>query len=240
LSAPDTEIIEIDRVEIAVEPWRWDFAVSKRAEIDRYFGDLRRRRPAIWNGRVLLLHRYAIRNRIFRGGCFETDYASFCAWRDWNLPDKSVYNLFAAAALRAADGAYLVGEMAADTAAAGLLYFPCGTPEPGDLDAGGVIDLVGNLTRELKEETGLDIAGLAAEPGWCMVRDRCYIALLKRLTARESADALRARIMRYLASEASPELANIRIVRAPADLQPQMPPFVVAFLENVWRHELRV
>jgi len=236
----DAEIIEIDCVEIALEPWRWEFALERRGEIDRYFAALRRQRPAVWNGRVLLLHRYAIRDHTFRGGCFETDYASFCAWRDWNLPDTSVYNVFAAAALRAADGAYLVGEMAPDTAAAGLLYFPCGTPEPGDLDAGGVMDLIGNLTRELNEETGLAIAELAAEPGWCMVRDRCYIALLKRLTARENADALRARIMRYLASEASPELADIRIVRAPADLQPRMPPFVVAFLENVWRHETRV
>jgi len=239
-SVSDTEIMEIDRAEIAVEPWRWDFAVSRRPEIDRHFAALRRRRPAIWNGRVLLLHRFAIRGRTFRGACFETDYASFCAWRDWNLPDRSVYNVFAAAALRAADGAYLVGEMAPDTAAAGLLYFPCGTPEPDDLDSGGVIDLVGNLKRELNEETGLAITGLAAVPGWIMVRDRCYIALLKRLTARENADALRARIMRYLASEASPELADIRIVRSPADLQSRMPPFVVAFLENVWRHELRI
>ena len=47
-------------------------------------------------------------------------------------------NFFVAAALRAADGAYLVGEMASDTAAAALLYFPCGTPEPDDINAGGV------------------------------------------------------------------------------------------------------
>lgn len=240
MNAPDTEVIEIDRVEIAIEPWRWDFAVSRRTEIDRHFADLRRRRPAVWNGRVLLLHRCAIADGRLRGACFATDYASFCAWRDWGLPDASVFNIFAAAALRSADGAYLVGEMAPDTAAAGLLYFPSGTPEPSDLDATGALDLAGNLKRELKEETGLDVAELTAEPGWSMVRDRCYIALLKRLTARANAETLRARIMRYLANETRPELSDIRIVRGAADLHPQMPPFVVAFLKNVWRHELRV
>lgn len=233
------EIVEIDRVEIAIEPWRWEFAVSRRAEIDRYFADLQRRRPAVWNGRVLLLRHYAIRNGVFTGACFETDYASFCAWREWGLPDTSVYNVFAAAALRASDGAYLVGEMAPDTAAAGLLYFPCGTPEPGDVDA-GVFDIIGNLTRELKEETGLAIAELAAEPGWSMVRERCYIGLLKRLTAKENAQALRSRIMRYLAGETAPELTDVRIVRGPGDLGAGMPGFVVAFLENAWRQESRV
>ena len=239
LSVSNTEIAEIDDVEIAVEPWRWDFAVSRRPEIDRHFADLRRRRWGVWNGRVLLLHRYAIRDGILRGACFETDYASLCAWRDWDLADASVYNIFAAAALRSADGGYLVGEMAPDTAAAGLLYFPCGTPEPDDL-AAGILDIAGNLKRELKEETGLDLAEFIAEPGWSLVRDRCYIALLKRLTAGENAQALRSRIMRHLSSERQPELVDIRIVRGPDDLDSRMPGFVVTFLENIWRHELRI
>jgi hypothetical protein len=236
----DTEIVQIDRVEITLEPWRWQFAVDRRAEIDRHFADMQRHLPTVWNGRVLLLHRYAIRDGVLTGACFETDYASFSAWRKWGFPDTSVYNVFAAAALRAGDDAYLVGEMAADTAAAGLLYFPCGTPEPNDLDAGGVLDLAGNLTRELHEDTGLAIVELAAERGWSMVCDRCHISLLKRLTARENAQALRSRILRHLAGEPAPELADVHIVRGPADLDARMPRFVVAFLENAWRQVSRV
>ena len=236
----DTEIVEIDRVEIVIEPWHWEFAVNRRVEIDRHFAELQHRRPAIWNGRVLMLHRYAIRDGVLSGACFETDYASFCAWREWDFPDTNVYNVFAAAALRSADGAYLVGEMAHDSAAAGLLYFPCGTPEAADLGATGALDVTSNLTRELKEETGLDIAEFAAAPGWRMVRERCYIGLLKPLTAAENARALRARIMRYLAGETAPELVDIHIVRGGADLDPRMPGFVVAFLENAWRQETRI
>jgi 8-oxo-dGTP pyrophosphatase MutT (NUDIX family) len=239
-TAADRPIVEIDHAEIMLEPWRWDFAVNRRPEIDRYFADLQRRKPGVWNGRVVLLHRHAVGGGVLRGACFETDYASLCAWRDWTFPDAHVHNIFAAAALRAADGAYLVGEMAPGTASAGLLYFPCGTPEPDDVDAGGMLDLAGNLKRELQEETGLDIGEFAATPGWSLVRDGGFIALLKRLTARDGADALRSRIMRCLAKEAAPEFADIHIVRGPADLSPQMPRFVVAFLETVWRHELRI
>ena len=103
-------------------------AVRRRrsAEIDRYFAEMQSQRSHLWNGRVLLLDRYAIADGVLRGACFETDYASFMAWRDWEFPDPCVYNFFAAAVLRAADGGYLVGEMASSTAGAGTDIFRAG------------------------------------------------------------------------------------------------------------------
>jgi hypothetical protein len=143
------EIFELDRAEIAVEPFSWRFAADRRDEVEHDFTELKRQRPGVWNGRVLLLNRYAIAGRALRGACFETDYASFITWRDRQFPDPNVYNFFAAAALRSADGAYLLGEMASYTAGAGRTYFCCGTPEPADIGSGGTIDLDDNLSREL-------------------------------------------------------------------------------------------
>jgi 8-oxo-dGTP pyrophosphatase MutT (NUDIX family) len=229
------EIFTIDRVEIAVEPWQWDFAVARRAQIDRYFADRQRERPALWNGRVLMVNRYQINGAAMQGACFETDYASYLAWRDWEFPDAGVFNIFASAALRASDGAFLVGEMAQSTANAGSIYFPSGTPDPKDIDAGGALDLFGSLHRELYEETGLDIATLDAAPGWRLVRDRGFLALIKEVTAREDAHTLRSRIIHRLADQAQPEFTDIRIVRDSGDLDPHMPRYVVAFLEQAWR-----
>jgi 8-oxo-dGTP pyrophosphatase MutT (NUDIX family) len=228
------EIVPLDRVEIAVEAGRWEFARERRVEIDRHFADLQRSCPALWNGRVLLVNRYAVDGGVLRGACFETDYASFLAWRHWDFPDAGVFNIFASAGLRAADGAFLAGEMAQSTANAGQIYFPCGTPDPKDV-AAGTLDLDGSLRRELYEETGLDVAMFEAEPGWRLVRDRGYLALIKQLTAREDAQALRALIVRHLQSEAAPEFSDIRILRGPRDLDPQMPRFLVSFLEQAWR-----
>lgn len=235
LCAPAPDIVALDRVEIAVEPFSWAFATERRAEIERHFAGLQRERASVWNGRVVLLSRFAIANGAMRGACFETDYASFSAWRDWGFPDPGVYNVFAAAALRSADGAYIIGEMAPDTAGAGLLYFPCGTPEPDDIDADGALDLAGNLRREFFEETGLDVDTFEAESGWHVVRDCGYVAVLKRMVSHERADALRARILKHIAGEPYRELSDIRIVRGPSDLDPAMPRFVVAFLEQEWR-----
>jgi 8-oxo-dGTP pyrophosphatase MutT (NUDIX family) len=238
MSSKAPEIFELDRVEIAVEPWSWEFALARRDEIDRYFASCQRDRPALWNGRVLLLNRYAIRDRVLRGTCFETDYASFLAWRDWDFADPNVFNIFATSALRAADGAFLLGEMAPSTAGAGMLCFPGGTPDPEDIGTDNTLDLAGSLSRELREETGIDIAMLTAEPGWCLVRDRGYLALMKRLTARQNAQQLRLDVMRHLANDAQPEFSAIHIVRGQGDLDPRMPRFLVAFLEAAWANEI--
>jgi 8-oxo-dGTP pyrophosphatase MutT (NUDIX family) len=247
---PDSEIISIDRVEIMLERQSWEFAIKRRGEIDRYFAHLKGKRPLLWNGQKLLTRRYAVRDGVLRGTCFETDYASFLAWRDWDFPDPGVYDVFAAAALCAADGAYLVGQMAQYTASAGRIGFPSGTPEPADIDAGGMLDLLGNLRRELKEETGIDMDECRAEVGWALVRGlsstippgcvpgtsgRGSVGLMKRVTAPAKAVELRSSIMQHLASNSCPEFTDIRIVRGRADLDQRMTPFVVAFLERVWR-----
>jgi 8-oxo-dGTP pyrophosphatase MutT (NUDIX family) len=191
----------------------------------------------VWNGRIVLLNRYAICDGALRGACFETDYASLCAWRDWEFPDRGVYNIYAAAALRGADGGFLVGLMAPGTANAGRLYFPCGTPEPDDVAAGGVLDLEGNLARELLEETGLAIGACRCEPGWTLVRDGCYLAMLKLVTAPQPAEELRARILHYIAGEKRPEFTDIRILRSCADFHPAMPRFVPAYLRDFWSRQ---
>ena len=66
------------------------------------------------------------------------------------------------------------------------------------------------------------------------------IAQVKTLQARATAAVLRARILAHLAREAQPELADVRIVRGPADFDPMMPPFVTAFLAHAWSRAAEV
>jgi 8-oxo-dGTP pyrophosphatase MutT (NUDIX family) len=228
------EIAALDAVEIAVEPWIWPFAQARRVDIDRHFAARRRERPALWNGRMLMLHRYAQESGVLRGASFETNYASFLAWRDWGCPTVGAFNVFAAAALQSADGAFLLGQMAPFTSSAGKWVFPCGTPDPDDISSAGMLDLAGSVGRELFEETGLDIGVCQVEPGWILVRDGGFFALMKCVTVNANAEQLRANIMDHLANKAQPEFADVRIVRRPADLNPSTPRFFVEYLMAKW------
>jgi hypothetical protein len=219
----------IERLELRFVPKPWAFAIERRAEIDGYFARLQREKPAIWNGRVLLLHRQEIAGGVFRGDYLETDYASFSAWIDWGRPEACVHDCFGAAAVLSSDGAFLLGRMAPHTFNAGQIYFPSGTPDPADI-AGGKVDLEFSIGRELQEETGLDAAEFTAEPGWTAVVDGALTVQIKVLRSNQSAEALRARMFSHIAREAQPELSEICIVRGPADFDPAMRAFVTAFL----------
>jgi hypothetical protein len=226
----DTSIIAVERIEFAVAPFDWPFAAARRGEIDAHFAMRRRTAPDMWNGRIMLMRDLAFAGGALRGASFETDYASFLAWRDWDFPDRSVVNCFSMGALRASDGAYLLGVMGAHTASPGWIYFPAGTPEPGDIRDGHV-DFAGSMLREIAEETGLE--RVAAEAGWTVVRDRQFVALMKVIDMKERAEDLRRIILANIARQARPELADIRIVRSRRDFGPMMPRFVTAFMSHM-------
>jgi 8-oxo-dGTP pyrophosphatase MutT (NUDIX family) len=232
----DISVAFIERLDFRLAPRPWAFAEKRRAEIDAHFAELRRSKPALWNGRVMLLYEVEHANAMIRGTCLETDYASMIAWKDWGFPDRGMRNFFGSAALRASDGAFLLVVMGPQTANAGQIYFATGTPDPADV-FGNIVDLDRGVLRELGEETGLTARDVAAVPGWHAVFAGQRIALMKSLAVDAPAVELRERILRHMAGEAAPELADIRIVRGPADLDPRMPPFVTAFLHHQWGKE---
>jgi hypothetical protein len=230
----DIRVVPHTRLKLRFGTRPWRFAEERRADIDAHFKEVKASRSGVWNGRVLLLHSWGSSDAVFDGIFFETDFASFLAWRDWDFPDPAVTNSFAMGALRARDGAFLLGVMAPHTSNAGRIYFPSGTPDPDDI-VGDAVDLNGSLWREIAEETGLTAEELVAEPGWHTVFAEPRIAQIKVLQADETADALRARILQHLSRQQQPELCDIRIVRGPSDFDSQMPDFIIAFFDSVWR-----
>jgi 8-oxo-dGTP pyrophosphatase MutT (NUDIX family) len=228
--------VAIDRLELGIEHYPWPFTQARRGEIDAHFASMRQAVPDLWNGRVLLMKDVAVGGGALRGTFFETGFADFMAWRDWGFPDRSIVNCFAMGALRASDGAYLLGVMSQFTANAGRIYFPAGTPDPSDI-SGDTVDLLGSVLRELSEETGLDTQEFSAAPDWTAIVAGPRLALMKAIEAGRPAEELRQAVLRHIAGETRPELADVRIVRSPADFDPAMPEFVTAYLSHVWRGE---
>ena len=194
--------VVIDRLELGITPYRWPFAETRREEIGAHFAARRRAVPDLWNGRVLLMNEVTVAGGLLRGTFFETGFADFVAWRDWGFPDRSVVNCFAMAALRASDGAYLLGVMSAFTANPGRIYFPAGTPDPSDV-SGDTVDLSGNVLRELGEETGLGAEDFSAAPDWTAIVAGPRIALMKEVAAGRPAQELRAAVLRHLATRSA-------------------------------------
>ena len=56
----DIDILPVQRLDFRVFPLPWPFAADRRTEIEDYFTHLRREKPQLWNGRVLLLRDFEI------------------------------------------------------------------------------------------------------------------------------------------------------------------------------------
>lgn len=229
MTAP--RIHRVSALDLKFQSWRWPFAEEKRADIDAHFAAKERETPQIWNGRVLLGRDPDFTGDRFRASYFETDFASFLAWRDWGFPDESVFNGFGMGALRCADGAFVMGEMGRHTSNGGRIYFPSGTPDLDDI-SGDAVDMSGSVVREVEEETGLTLSDYRPDPHWDCVVAGPVIAIIRLLHADMAGEAMRTRIEANLAAQKQPELSAIHLVRDRGDLTPAMPRFVAAFVER--------
>lgn len=225
-------VTPVRSVAARLAPFEWGWAVENRRAIEAHWQARQARTPAMFNGRVLMVSRLAIREERCEADLFATDYANLIAWIDAGQPDGTVANGFAMGALQAADGAFLLGRMAAHTANAGRLYFPCGTPDLGDVTVYGRVDLAGSLVREIGEETGFGEGELAIEEGWTIVRAGGLLAFMRRARLALDGEAARARILAHLAAEARPELCGVTLVRGLAELagETRMPGVVPLYL----------
>ncbi|KAB1073425.1 NUDIX hydrolase [Methylobacterium planeticum] len=221
------------RLTARLVPYEWDWARAEARAIAENWARRVAERPGLFDGPVLLACGLSLADGACEARFFETTYARFLAFRDAGRPEGPVANAFAAIVPRSRDGAVLLGEMGGHTANAGQVYFPCGTPDPGDVRGAGV-DLAGSAVRELREETGLALPDDAPE-AWLLLRGEGQCAFLRPVAFPEAADALRDRMEAHRAREAEPELARIVIARSLGDIDPgRMPGFVRAYLAQAF------
>ena len=138
-------------------------------------------------------------------------------------------NSFGMGALRGSDGGFVLGEMAADTANAGRIYFPSGTPDLNDIDNGRV-DIAASVAREVEEETGLTPSDYTTDGVWHCVAHGPIVAMIRILDMPMPAHDIRQRIANNLATQIKPELSAVHIVRGLPDITSAMPSFVAAFI----------
>ena len=230
----EIRIEEVDDLDCHVVSYDWPFARDRAADIDANWHAQIAAGRKLWNGRVLLARDPRIVTRdgrkIFTAQHFETSFAAFLAFRDFGFPDERVKNCFAMAALRAADGPFLLARMAVHTANPGRIYFAAGTPDPGDV-RGDRLDLAGSVLRELAEETGLTEADVIQTSGYTLVFEGGRVACLREVRTRADARTVCERVARFVASEKESEIDGIVPVHDERDFLPDdMPGFIMAYL----------
>jgi 8-oxo-dGTP pyrophosphatase MutT (NUDIX family) len=217
--------LDVRRVERA-----WPWADANQETIETFWEQVKAKQPKLFDGPVFMFSDMRIEGGTFHASCFETRFSRLLYAKTLGFPDPEAVNGFAMGALRAADGAYLLGVMGSQTANRGQIYFPAGTPDPSDL-RDGALDLMGSVVRELAEETGLNAGDYEIGEGWVAVRDGGLLAFLRPLRLSEPAAEARARMLGRMKQLKEQELSDIYVASGPGDVDEyRMPAFIQAFL----------
>ncbi len=220
-------IVPVDRIDVVLDPSPHPFERDNRAEIAANWQREIAARPALFDGTVVLLSRFGYDDGRLFGRCHAVRYATFLYWRKERV--GTVVHAFAHPMLVTRDNALVAIRMAAHTVNAGRVYFAAGSFEPEDFP-GGVVDPHHNMTREVLEETGLDIS--RARRGarhHALATDRGTV-IFRRYHLDENADRVASRIRDFVAGEADPEIEGPVVIRdardRPPGLMPHMPPLI--------------
>jgi hypothetical protein len=212
------EVVRVEACELRVGREKWPWAVSNADAIALNWQLQQIRNPSYFNGGIQILTGYRAEGAVFHGMFAATDFASYLHWRGERYPDDSVRDCFGCAILRSAEGHLLLGRQAAGNLNADRAYCPGGFIDPADV-GNGMIDIDGSVTREIVEETGLDVAKLERTPGYLIIAADASIAIGIEYRSELSSALLRAQIMQHIQRETKPELEDVLIVRATADVR---------------------
>jgi hypothetical protein len=190
---------------------------SLHAAIDVHWQTASAANPNYFNGTIIVGANVRQAPDTFHADCHPMQFKDFLYWRHCGKPDWGFCDLFGSAVIRAAGGEILLGVASPGTMNAGSAYFVGGFIDPRDRTSDGRIDITGSIERELAEESGLSLRDVTRVPGTAVVTHKRMISLAQMFRANADADTLRARILAFSAASVERELADVLILRAPAD-----------------------
>ena len=212
------EVLRVAECRLRVGLRSWAYAQAHRAEIMAEFEHQCAMNPGYFNGQIFILLDHRVEQDTLVGEFAAADFWSFVYWRSRDHADDSVRDCFGCAMVRSCEGHVLLGVQAGGHLNAGRAYCPSGFIDPADVRRDGAIDIDGSITREIAEETGLELRGLTRSPGYVLVAAGASIAIGVEYWTKLPTEQLRVEVLVNLARQSDPELADILLVRSPAEL----------------------
>ncbi|HEY4191947.1 MAG TPA: NUDIX hydrolase [Mesorhizobium sp.] len=197
---PAPHPLERDNLAAIEENWRHEVSINRH----------------LFDGQVALLSELSYNEGRLVGRCHIVRYATFMYWLR-NLETPGAGHVFAHAMLVSSDNKLVAIRMGKHTVNAGRVYFAAGSFELEDFHD-GLVDVDFNMKREVKEETGLDIAEASPAKRYYLLSTRSGTVIFRRYRMPLTANAMVSRIKAFVAAEANPEISAPVVIHSASDL----------------------
>lgn len=194
----DGRVVEISGYTLSVEDGMHPLDLEYAAAIAAHWEIERGANPALFNGPVVLQRAITCRDGWISAIGHVSSFATFLWWRQRPML-AGASHVFGYPVIASSDGALIAVRMAAHTANAGQVYFAAGSFDLADI-IDGRCDLIGNMHREVSEETGLDLSDASTDGRIFASYRMSKLALLQIFRFELTADDILARIERFIGS----------------------------------------
>ncbi|MBP1850926.1 NUDIX hydrolase [Rhizobium halophytocola] len=210
LAAQNT-VFEIASVDLRVDPGEHPFHEAQKAKAAGNWLREKAQKPAMFDGQVMLQRELVVDAAGVRATGHLVPYSTFLWWR--RSAPATGFHLFGLPVVVSGDGAIIAIRMADHTANAGQVYCAAGSLDASDV-VNGRCDLLGNMVREVREETGLDLA--AAEDDGRLLASHAgrTLAIYRIFRFEASADDLLAAIEDHRLNAADQEISGAVAIRS--------------------------
>lgn len=168
--------------------------------------------PYLFNGDIVLQRHLTFDNGVIRGVAHVIPYSTLLWWRKQADPTGALH-LFGFAVLVSSDNAIIAIRMSERTANPGQVYCAAGSLDLSDI-VDGRLDLAGNMRREVREETGLDLDAAQADPHSYASHHANRIVVFRFYRFSMTADAMVARVEAHMPHDAEQEIDAVIVIRS--------------------------
>jgi 8-oxo-dGTP pyrophosphatase MutT (NUDIX family) len=209
---PPTNPIRIDAFDLSVVEGPHPLYLVHEQEIESNWEREATANPHLFNGQMVL-QRYLTYDRgVIRGVAHVIPYSTLLWWRKRSDPEGALH-LFGFAVIVSSDGAIIAIRMSERTANPGQVYCAAGSLDLSDI-VDGKLDVAGNMIREVREETGLDLSEAEADQHfYASHRDNRIVAFRLYRFPVTSAE-LAARIEAHMPHDEEQEIDGVVVIRS--------------------------
>lgn len=227
---PSDNPVRVDGLDLALAEGPHPLYAEHRAEIEANWSEEHAANPYLFNGQMVLQRHLAFDNGIIRGVAHVIPYSTLLWWRKQPAPEGA-FHLFGFAVLVSSDNAVIAIRMSERTANPGQVYCAAGSLDLNDV-VGDRLDLTGNMRREVREETGIDLDEAEAEPHFYASHADNRVVVFRFYHFSVTAQQMVARIEAHMEVDEEQEISGVVAIRSADPGAHRYNPLMLPILEH--------
>jgi hypothetical protein len=209
---PEDEVFPVASLDLRVLPGEHPFAVSERQAAEANWKAEIAANPALYDNGMVFQHQLSLHDGAIDGQAYMAPFSTFMWWRKQAALEHG-FHLYGWCIPVSSDGAIIAIRMGAWTVNAGMVYCAAGSLDGFDV-VDGRCDIDGNMAREVREETGLDLSRARPDGGYFATHNNRRITVFRFFRFDRTADEMMAEIAAHMLVDEEKEIDGTVAIRS--------------------------